>query len=171
MGFHSWSRTRRISSPRGEGHEATDLDRFLQRYQFWTHKSYPKTRFKETVDWAEKLCHSKCMQVSLSVWRDEAKGLVNGVRPSTADSDSESDAPGSPHGDATSADRSATSSNQLSSADHPISNSEDDSDGLPVTSDAECPPPSSPDRDEAAAAELDALRKRRRCSAPRFTLD
>ncbi|KAH9981160.1 replication fork protection component Swi3-domain-containing protein [Lactifluus volemus] len=140
--------------PKGKGHEATDLDRVLQLYQFWTHKLYPKTRFKETVDRVEKLCHSKRMQVSLSVWRDEAKGLVNGVRPSTADNDSDSDAPRSPRGDA---DQSATSSNQPSSADHLISNSEDDSDGLPVSSDTERPPPSSPDRDEAAAAELDAL--------------
>ena len=35
----------------------------LQVYQFWTHKLYPKTRFKETVDRVEKLCHSKRMQV------------------------------------------------------------------------------------------------------------
>ena len=43
--------------------QATDLDRALQVYQFWTHKLYPKTRFKETVDRVEKLCHSKRMQV------------------------------------------------------------------------------------------------------------
>lgn len=40
-----------------------DLDRVLQIYQFWSHKLYPKTRFKETVDRVEKLCHSKRMQV------------------------------------------------------------------------------------------------------------
>lgn len=43
--------------------QATDLDRVLQIYQFWSHKLYPKTRFKETVDRVEKLCHSKRMQV------------------------------------------------------------------------------------------------------------
>jgi replication fork protection complex subunit Csm3/Swi3 len=70
--------------PKGKGHEvihstcspafwltnamppqATDLDRMLQIYQFWTHKLYPKTRFKETVDRVEKLCHSRRMQVCL----------------------------------------------------------------------------------------------------------
>jgi len=63
----------------------------LQIYQFWSHKLYPKTRFKETVDRVEKLCHSKRMQVALSVWRDEAKGLVNGIRLPTADDDNDSD--------------------------------------------------------------------------------
>jgi replication fork protection complex subunit Csm3/Swi3 len=43
--------------------QAMDLDRVLQIYQFWSHKLYPKTRFKETVDRVEKLCHSKRMQV------------------------------------------------------------------------------------------------------------
>jgi len=45
--------------------QATDLDRVLQVYQFWAHKLYPKTRFKETIDRVEKLCHSKRMQVRL----------------------------------------------------------------------------------------------------------
>ncbi|KAF9242124.1 replication fork protection component Swi3-domain-containing protein [Melanogaster broomeanus] len=67
--------------PKGKGHEHTDLNRILQVYQFWTHKMYPKEPFKETVDRVEKLCHSKRMQVRLSVWRDEAKGLVNGRQP------------------------------------------------------------------------------------------
>ncbi|KAF9218318.1 Swi3-domain-containing protein [Gyrodon lividus] len=67
--------------PKGKGHEHTDLNRILQVYQFWTHKMYPKTPFKETVNRVEKLCHSKRMQVRLSVWRDEAKGLVNGRKP------------------------------------------------------------------------------------------
>jgi replication fork protection complex subunit Csm3/Swi3 len=152
------------------------LDRVLQLYQFWTHKLYPKTRFKETVDRVEKLCHSKRMQVSLSVWRDEVKGLVNGVRLPPADNDNDSDADqdarGSPRGDAASAaaaaDQGATSSSQPSSPTrsqtHPrrrhrrsvTSDSEADSDGLPLSSDASRPPPSSPDRDEAAN-ELDAL--------------
>jgi hypothetical protein len=71
--------------PKGKGHEVTyfhptpsyhliddtalqaaDLDRVLQVYQFWTHRLYPKTRFKETVDRVEKLCHSKRMQVRCS---------------------------------------------------------------------------------------------------------
>ena len=72
--------------PKGKGHEvnftsppppsyhmiddaalqAADLDRVLQVYQFWSHRLYPKTRFKETVDRVEKLCHSKRMQVRRS---------------------------------------------------------------------------------------------------------
>ena len=46
--------------------QAADLDRVLQVYQFWSHRLYPKTRFKETVDRVEKLCHSKRMQVRRS---------------------------------------------------------------------------------------------------------
>jgi replication fork protection complex subunit Csm3/Swi3 len=52
--------TRRAHAPHTQ---AMDLDRVLQIYQFWSHKLYPKTRFKETVDRVEKLCHSKRMQV------------------------------------------------------------------------------------------------------------
>lgn len=40
-----------------------DLNRLLQVYQFWTHRMYPKTSFKDTVGRIEKLCHSKRMQV------------------------------------------------------------------------------------------------------------
>nr|GAT53211.1 predicted protein [Mycena chlorophos] len=59
---------------KGKGHEASDLNRLLNVYQFWTHKLYPKTPFKETVERVEKLCHSKRMQNMLSQWRDEAHG-------------------------------------------------------------------------------------------------
>lgn len=41
----------------------SDLNRLMQVYQFWTHRLYPKTPFKDTVDRVEKLCHSKRMQV------------------------------------------------------------------------------------------------------------
>ncbi|KAH9005299.1 replication fork protection component Swi3-domain-containing protein [Lactarius hatsudake] len=158
--------------PKGKGHEAGDLDRVLQVYQFWTHRLYPKTRFKETVDRVEKLCHSKRMQVALSVWRDEAKGLVNGVRlPPQGDdddnSDTDSDAIVPPQGDAaaTADDGGATSSSQppsparsrLRRARSATSDSEREGDGPTLSSDdASRPPPSSPDRDEAAI-ELDAL--------------
>ncbi|KAG8217926.1 replication fork protection component Swi3-domain-containing protein [Butyriboletus roseoflavus] len=57
-----------------------DLNRLLQVYQFWTHKMYPKTSFKDTVNRVEKLCHSKRMQVRLSVWRDEFKGVINDAK-------------------------------------------------------------------------------------------
>ncbi|KAF8274886.1 replication fork protection component Swi3-domain-containing protein [Lactarius quietus] len=155
--------------PKGKGHEAADLDRVLQVYQFWSHRLYPKTRFKETVDRVEKLCHSKRMQVACSVWRDEAKGLINGVRlPPQRDnddnSDTDSDANVPPPGAATAAV--ATSSSQPSSPARSRSrqrrrsatsdDSERESDGPSHLSDASRPPPSSPDRDEAAT-ELDAL--------------
>ncbi|KAH0826979.1 replication fork protection component Swi3-domain-containing protein [Lanmaoa asiatica] len=63
--------------PKGKGNEHADLNRLLQVYQFWTHRMYPKTSFKDTVNRVEKLCHSKRMQVRLSVWRDEFKGITN----------------------------------------------------------------------------------------------
>ncbi|CCM04622.1 uncharacterized protein FIBRA_06806 [Fibroporia radiculosa] len=75
--------------PKGKGHEVTDLNRLLQVYQFWGHKMYPKMPFRDTVQRVEKLCHSKRMNVALSVWRDESKGLVNGRKidmPSDSDS-------------------------------------------------------------------------------------
>ncbi|KAJ3501702.1 hypothetical protein NLJ89_g9221 [Agrocybe chaxingu] len=59
---------------KGKGHEATDLNRLLQVYQYWTHQMYPKTQFQDTVERVETLCHSRRMTVALSVWRDEAHG-------------------------------------------------------------------------------------------------
>jgi replication fork protection complex subunit Csm3/Swi3 len=150
-GFPQLLKDTKNFKPKGKGHEviillfhlrpvltadvritqATDLDRVLQIYQFWSHKLYPKTRFKETVDRVEKLCHSRRMQVraltdfisfvvsprcrlliitllgkvALSVWRDEAKGLVNAVHLPTADDDNDSDedseADGAPRDNAT----------------------------------------------------------------------
>ncbi|KAI6045776.1 replication fork protection component Swi3-domain-containing protein [Pisolithus marmoratus] len=73
--------------PKGKGHEHSDLNRLLQVYQFWTHRMYPKTPFRDTINRVEKLCHSKRMQVRLSVWRDESKGLVNGKNPEPEDHD------------------------------------------------------------------------------------
>ncbi|KAJ3989380.1 replication fork protection component Swi3-domain-containing protein [Lentinula detonsa] len=61
----------------GKGHEATDLNRLLQIYQYWTHRMYPKSQFKDTVDRVEKLCHSKLMHNKLSMWRDEAHGKAH----------------------------------------------------------------------------------------------
>ncbi|KAF8197452.1 replication fork protection component Swi3-domain-containing protein [Pholiota molesta] len=62
---------------KGKGHEATDLNRILQTYQYWAHQLYPKMQFHDTVERVEKLCHSRRMNVSLSVWRDEAHGIMN----------------------------------------------------------------------------------------------
>ncbi|TFK42536.1 replication fork protection component Swi3-domain-containing protein [Crucibulum laeve] len=91
---------------KGKGHESTDLNRLLQVYQFWSHRMYPKTQFRDTVERVEKFCHSKRMNVALSVWRDEAHGkkpaeeekdedlidLTNNDETRSAPSASESDA-------------------------------------------------------------------------------
>ncbi|KAF9075242.1 replication fork protection component Swi3-domain-containing protein [Rhodocollybia butyracea] len=62
---------------KGKGHEETDLKRLLQIYQYWTHRMYPKSQFKDTVARVEKLCHSKLMHNKLSMWRDEAHGKTH----------------------------------------------------------------------------------------------
>ncbi|KAI0322189.1 replication fork protection component Swi3-domain-containing protein [Amylostereum chailletii] len=62
--------------PKGKGRELEDLDRAMQMYQFWSHRMYPKMRFKETVQ-----------RVALSVWRDEAKGLIHGQKLSDPEDD------------------------------------------------------------------------------------
>ncbi|KAJ3787808.1 replication fork protection component Swi3-domain-containing protein [Lentinula aff. detonsa] len=62
---------------KGKGHEATDLNRLLQIYQYWTHRMYPKSQFKDTVERVERLSHSKLMHNKLSMWRDEAHGKAH----------------------------------------------------------------------------------------------
>ncbi|KXN86878.1 Chromosome segregation in meiosis protein 3 [Leucoagaricus sp. SymC.cos] len=59
---------------RGKGRELEDLTRVMRVYNFWTHKLHPKLKFRDTVLRIEKLCHTKRMQVALSVWKDEAHG-------------------------------------------------------------------------------------------------
>ncbi|KAG6874193.1 hypothetical protein C0995_003739 [Termitomyces sp. Mi166 len=66
---------------KGKGYEATDLNRLLQIYGYWIHEMFPRTTFRDTVERVEKLCHSKRMHIALSVWRDEARGLINGRKP------------------------------------------------------------------------------------------
>ncbi|KAG6898376.1 hypothetical protein C0992_009051 [Termitomyces sp. T32_za158] len=66
---------------KGKGYEATDLNRLLQIYGYWTHEMFPRTTFRDTVQRIEKLCHSKRMHVALGVWRDDMHGLVNGRNP------------------------------------------------------------------------------------------
>ncbi|KAK7467185.1 chromosome segregation in meiosis-related protein [Stygiomarasmius scandens] len=60
---------------KGKGHEASDLNRLMQIYQYWTRSMYPKSQFRDTVERVEKLCHSKRMHNKLSMWRDEAHGI------------------------------------------------------------------------------------------------
>ncbi|KAI0093695.1 replication fork protection component Swi3-domain-containing protein [Irpex rosettiformis] len=95
-GFPALIKQTKEFKPRGKGHELSDLNRALGIYQFWTHKMYPKGTFHDNVQRIERLCHSKRMQNHLGMWRDAAKGLVNGRRPEDleplgdpADSDSD----------------------------------------------------------------------------------
>ncbi|KAG7452453.1 Swi3-domain-containing protein [Guyanagaster necrorhizus] len=60
---------------KGKGHEEMDLNRLLQRYQYWTQRMFPKTQFKDTVEKIEKLCHSKVMHSHMTSWRDEVMGV------------------------------------------------------------------------------------------------
>ncbi|KAK0459803.1 replication fork protection component Swi3-domain-containing protein, partial [Desarmillaria tabescens] len=70
---------------KGKGHEEADLNRLLQRYQYWTQRMFPKTQFTDTVAKIEKLCHSKVMHSHMTSWRDE----VMGVKKPTADNEDE----------------------------------------------------------------------------------
>ncbi|KAL1694678.1 replication fork protection component Swi3-domain-containing protein [Schizophyllum commune] len=59
---------------KGKGHEAQDLNRLLNIYQFWAHRMYPRTQFNDTVERIEKLCHSRRMHNQLGMMRDAAFG-------------------------------------------------------------------------------------------------
>ncbi|KAF8077900.1 hypothetical protein FPV67DRAFT_1662683 [Lyophyllum atratum] len=115
------------------------LNRLLQIYGYWTHGMYPKTTFRDTVERVEKLCHSKRMHVSLSVWRDEAHGLVNGRKPHDDDDDEIIDLTENPGGDPT------TSKNESSRASSPVS------DGAADASSSSHPPSHPP----SSGAEMD----------------
>ncbi|KAI0664769.1 replication fork protection component Swi3-domain-containing protein [Cubamyces menziesii] len=94
-GFPALAKQAKGFKPKGKGHELRDLDRLMNVYQFWAHQMYPNNHFIDTVQRVEKLCHSKRMHVALSVWRDEAHGLINGRKipgpddPLSSDSDSD----------------------------------------------------------------------------------
>ncbi|TCD64653.1 hypothetical protein EIP91_003813 [Steccherinum ochraceum] len=80
-GFPVLVKQTKYFKPRGKGHEAADLNRLMQIYQFWTHKMYPRNHFGENVQRIEKLCHSRRMTVAMSVWKDESKGTIHGRKP------------------------------------------------------------------------------------------
>lgn len=71
---------------KGKGHEEADLNRLLQRYQYWTQRMFPKTQFTDTVQKIEKLCHSKVMHSHMTSWRDEVMGVK---KPTTDEEDDE----------------------------------------------------------------------------------
>ncbi|GAA5868318.1 hypothetical protein JCM3774_001005 [Rhodotorula dairenensis] len=58
---------------KGKGHEGQDLKRVLTMYQLWSHKMYPKTNLRDTLQTVEKLCHKRSVQRALKEYRDEAK--------------------------------------------------------------------------------------------------
>ncbi|KAK0450941.1 hypothetical protein EV421DRAFT_1899179 [Armillaria borealis] len=66
--------------------QETDLNRLLQRYQYWTQRMFPKTQFTDTVQKIEKLCHSKVMHSHMTSWRDEVMGVK---KPTAEDEDDE----------------------------------------------------------------------------------
>ena len=113
-------------------------------------------------------------KVALSVWRDEAQGLVNGVRLPPADDNNDSDEDsdengGVPRGNeaaTATADEDVTSSSRAPSLARSslrqggsvpaTTDSDRDEEDPRLSSDAPHPPSSSPDQDEATI-ELDAL--------------
>ncbi|OSC97139.1 Swi3-domain-containing protein [Trametes coccinea BRFM310] len=90
-GFPALMKQAKTFKPKGKGHELQDLNRLMNVYQFWAHKMYPNNHFIDTVQRVEKLCHTKRMHIALSVWRDEAKGLINGHKIPGSDDSSDSD--------------------------------------------------------------------------------
>ncbi|CDO69514.1 hypothetical protein BN946_scf184785.g19 [Trametes cinnabarina] len=78
-GFPALIKQSKSFKPKGKGHE------------FWAHKMYPNNHFIDTVQRVEKLCHSKRMHIALGVWRDEAKGLINGHKIPGSDESLDSD--------------------------------------------------------------------------------
>ncbi|TFK30001.1 Swi3-domain-containing protein [Coprinopsis marcescibilis] len=77
--------------PKGKGHEASDLNRLLQRYQFWTHQLHPKAPFRETVTKIEKLCHTRLLMSKLTTWKDESKDVAPPLDLEERDLDSDDD--------------------------------------------------------------------------------
>ena len=75
--------------------QTSDLNRLIRMYQYWAHQMYPRHTFNDTIERVEKLTHSRRMhvwfyvscrsafvdlttpgiQVALSVWHDEARGI------------------------------------------------------------------------------------------------
>ncbi|KAH9935000.1 replication fork protection component Swi3-domain-containing protein [Fomitopsis serialis] len=108
-GFPALMKHAKAFKPKGKGHEATDLNRLIQVYHYWTHKMYPRAPFRETVKTVEKRCHSKRMHVALTVWRDEYKGINTGhkVDPDSDESGSDEEE-GNPKPNASDARESST---------------------------------------------------------------
>ncbi|KAF8328693.1 replication fork protection component Swi3-domain-containing protein [Cantharellus anzutake] len=76
-GFPALIEHHRKFKPSGKGNEnlmsceAKDLQRLLQIYQLWSHKMYPRTQFRDSIERIEKLCRSRSMHSALSKWKDD----------------------------------------------------------------------------------------------------
>ena len=58
---------------RGKGHEFSDISRLLNTYQLWLDDLYPRAKFRDAVNMAEKVGHSKRMQITRKAWLDATK--------------------------------------------------------------------------------------------------
>uniref|UniRef100_A0A182SJ77 TIMELESS-interacting protein n=1 Tax=Anopheles maculatus TaxID=74869 RepID=A0A182SJ77_9DIPT len=53
----------------GKGHEASDLNRMMRRYEHWAHRLYPKFHFDDCMAKIEKLGHKKQVQMYMNKYR------------------------------------------------------------------------------------------------------
>ncbi|THH08661.1 hypothetical protein EW146_g8922 [Bondarzewia mesenterica] len=141
-GFPQLMKNTQHFKTRGKGHEAADLDSVLQIYQFWTHRLYSKTKFRDSVQRIEKLCHSKRMHVALSVWRDESKGLIHGKKFDDEDTVEISD------------DEAGSSTNRITTAVIDVDDS-DDAENVPSSRPPSQPPSTSSPAPSAPADDFD----------------
>ena len=48
-----------------EGHEFSDLNLMMAKYEYWAHRMYPKMRFKDVIERLEKLGEKREIRVFL----------------------------------------------------------------------------------------------------------
>uniref|UniRef100_A0A182JWV7 TIMELESS-interacting protein n=1 Tax=Anopheles christyi TaxID=43041 RepID=A0A182JWV7_9DIPT len=53
----------------GKGHEASDLNRLMRKYEHWAHRLYPKFHFDDCMAKIEKLGHKKQVQMYMNKYR------------------------------------------------------------------------------------------------------
>ncbi|KAI8049488.1 replication fork protection component Swi3-domain-containing protein [Syncephalis plumigaleata] len=66
----------KLSGEKGPAARAQDLKKILRFYEMWAHRLYPRYGFREFTLRAEKICHSRRMQIHLQTWQAEARGAV-----------------------------------------------------------------------------------------------
>ena len=70
---------------RGKGHEFSDISRLLNTYQLWLDDLFPRFKFKDALTDAEKVGHSKRMQVTRRAWLDATKPRQKDASPESED--------------------------------------------------------------------------------------